>query len=155
MPSVTPSKISDKRYAELGKFARECLQTAVQTFRTMEPEDHGIQYSRETLREHLELYLDEIMPMKKSLSKGAFVSFLRSAQENFRCKSHPQNVIAAANTFFPLAALNLAEDSVPSEKIAGFCLQAAIDVLEVNGTSYDDAVKQAITMLTSQLKSLD
>ncbi len=100
---------------------------------------------RSFIREETETQLDALCG-KVQGNDGRFTRYLKRQIESSLWNSKGDKAhdgefyrINAASCFFPIAARELVKDGIEAHHIALFCVQAAMEALQSNGTSLKDA----------------
>lgn len=120
---------------------------------------------RASVRREMERQLDELCG-KAPENDGKFTRYLKQQAESCLWNSqgdeaHDGNFyrVNAASCFFPVAARELVKDGIEASHIALFCVEGAMEALQCDGTSLEDAENRLMQIvlrnrLTEELQDM-
>lgn len=142
---------------------KTCIKQAISTLLDNGNCDPAI--VRDFIRRETERQLDALCG-KAQGNDGRFTRYLKQQAESCLWNSQGDEAhdgsyyqTGAASCFFPVAARELVKDGVESSHIALFCVQAATEVLQSNGTSLEAAENRLMQIvlrnrLTEELQDM-
>lgn len=147
----------------IDKHAKDCIKQAISTL--LEIGQCNPALARHIIRNETEKMLDELCG-KAQGQDGRFTRYLKQQSESCLWNSEGDGEhdgayykVGAASCFFPVAARELVKDGVEAHHIALFCVQGAMEALQCDGTSLEDAENQLMqivlqTRLTEELQDM-
>lgn len=142
---------------------KDCIKQAISTL--LETGNCDPALVRDFIRRETEKQLDALCG-KVQGNDGRFTRYLKQQSESSLWDSKGDEEhdgdfykINAASCFFPVAARELVKDGVESSHIALFCVQAAMEALQSNGPSLEDAENRLMQIvlrsrLTEELQDM-
>jgi hypothetical protein len=127
----------------IDKHTEDCIRQAINTL--LENGQCEPALAREIIRGKTEKMLDELCG-KAQEHDGRFSRYLKKQSESCLWNSQGDEEhdgayykVGAASCFFPVAARELVKDGVEADHIALFCVQGAMEAMQCDGTSLEEA----------------
>ncbi len=142
---------------------QDCIRQAINTLLENGQCDPAL--VRDIIRDETEKMLDELC-RKAQEQDGRFTRYLKKQSESCLWNSEGDEEhdgayykVGAASCFFPVAARELVKDGVEARHIALFCVQGAMEALQCDGTSLEDAENKLMQIvlrnrLTEELQDM-
>lgn len=142
---------------------KTCIKQAISTLLDNGNCDPAI--VRDFIRRETEKQLDALCG-KAQGNDGRFTRYLKQQTESSLWNSKGDEEhdgsyyqIGAASCFFPVAARELVKDGIEASHIALFCVQGAMEALQCDGTSLEDAENRLMQIvlknrLTEELQDM-
>lgn len=147
----------------IDEYYKDCIKQAISTLLDNGNCDPTI--VRDFIRRETERQLDTLCG-KVQGNDGKFTRYLKQQTESSLWNSEGDEEhdgsyyqTGAASCFFPVAARELVKDGVEASHIALFCVHGAMEALQSNGTSLEDAENQLMQIvlrsrLTEELQDM-
>lgn len=142
---------------------KTCIKQAITTL--LENGNCNPAIARRIIRDETERLLDELCG-KAPENDGRFTRYLKQQTESSLWNSEGDEEhdgsyyqTGAASCFFPVAARELVKDGLEASHIALFCVQGAMEALQCDGTSLEDAENRLMQIvlrnrLTEELQDM-
>ena len=143
---------------------RDCIKQGIITL--LENGNFDPAFVRSFIRKETETQLDALCG-KVQGNDGRFTRYLKQQVESSLWNSKGDEAhdgdfyrINAASCFFPIAARELVRDGIEPHHIALFCIQAATEALQSDGTSLENAENRLMQIvlrsrLTEELQDME
>lgn len=147
----------------IDKHIEDCIRQAINTL--LENVQCEPALTRDIIRDKTEKMLDELCG-KAQEHDGRFSRYLKKQSESCLWNSQGDEEhdgayykVGAASCFFPVAARELVKDGVSSDHIALFCVQGAMEALQCDNKSLEDAENKLMQIvlksrLTEELQDM-